>query len=159
MERPRCRHSSLTAAPSASAGSFMMRSFTSSTPTSSPFPRTSPICSWWCWSSRNQPLFLDDIDDRESDCRRKWVRDMGGDMHEPFAVAILLDRRGSQRGRDGDASTQRLGDRQNVRCDPLEDIIQVGVCRRNLLSVTDNYCNGVSLAQSSTHFPMVSLLG
>jgi len=58
----------------------------------------------------NQPLFLDDIDDRESDCRRKWVRDMGGDMHEPFAVAILLDRRGSQRGRDGDASTQRLGD-------------------------------------------------
>src|SRR5262249_12439413 len=45
MDRPRRRHSSLTATPSASAGFFVVRSSTSSSPTSNPFPRTSPICS------------------------------------------------------------------------------------------------------------------
>src|SRR6266568_2625496 len=45
IDKPRRRHSLPTATPSSSAGSFVVRSSTSSRPTSNPLPRTSPICS------------------------------------------------------------------------------------------------------------------
>src|SRR5207245_6442334 len=60
IDRPRRRHSAVTSAPSALAGVRLARSSTSSSPTSSPRPRTSPTCSWracnsWSRSSKYVP--------------------------------------------------------------------------------------------------------
>ena len=39
----------------------------------------------------NQPFFLDDVDDGKPGCGGKWVRDVRGNMHEAFAIAIRFD--------------------------------------------------------------------
>ena len=49
IDNPHLMHSSLTAIATVSAGVFFSRSSTSSIPTSKPFPRTSPMCSWRSW--------------------------------------------------------------------------------------------------------------
>ena len=56
IDSPRSSHSAVSAGPSACAGLRVSRSSTSSSPHSSPRPRTSPIASWRDCNSRRWPI-------------------------------------------------------------------------------------------------------
>ena len=111
IESPQRRHSSVRARPSVSAGARVSRSSTSSTPTSRPMPRTSPIASCRSWSSRRRRIRRSprrlaapgrsSLSTTSSTRRRRRgrqrVRDVRGHVDEAALEAALLDLGASSR--------------------------------------------------------------